>query len=916
MMMSTPLYIDTTKNTVSSSSSMNMTSPAFESTLISYASRMLKIKSPQTAVIDDSVAPYVTSILRSAFSNLSPTDLARVRTTTDTDEKDGSSSPLEIQEVVDEYDALMELLMEQCEMEQDKSRETLASIARAIQTGDCEVSLSDHHSHGHGGNGLLFGNSHSGMVGSRKLSFNGALVGNGTLMMGGYGGLGDRYRSKSMGAEHDSYAEEDAIRLLGDMLNERNNGNSMVHRKKSIGSSSLSTLPPWSVANRNDDDSPGRGAAGGVIEEEPSIFFDEEESESHGNNNSYAIASSETHEENKNQGYNVLSLPVELQTPLKQDATNFLSPGFSPFMTEEEKKVAESLKNLPAPTFSFTPLKQDQLIPLDLLGAIDDPSSPMGILGMVKPEEASTQNPSELVQMTATTSPLKQSPQSMNMEEEGASGGSTLGNSDKPDAVSRNGSEPFASPLPVATNNGSPTSESAATPAPQGKPVIGKGKKKGKKNNDLAAALFTRPRSRSMQNYDEKSPKLKPMAPPPASQIGMAGLKNCSADALMKNSIPALFQKQLDSAVEILLAMNYDICREAAHEAALVSNADVNIAQHVIDGALAAPPVCRHLLNDGCYRSDCHFSHDVDGHTCLFWLRGRCGKGADSCRFMHGFSEKLLDGVDVEQVSCFVLPPAQAAQKPSVVKTGNLVQHNMMASFSSASRGVFSSNNKVSDVPRNRAVSDAGTFYSSIDLSADPPLSKTPPPVQVSSNPILGTTSRETGSQSGSPPTFSFASIASKGYSKGSSFNKDKPVAIVSSGKAPINDNKKTVRIPQNLWTASYQRSAGAFRITDPIARYKEVANSVQRNDVIDLHFQSLKTFPTVLSTILPEKLKDHREVWIVTGSGHHVSKNSHQKQGGILESAVVGWLVSNDYNFAKGKDKNGHSGALMVYSR
>jgi hypothetical protein len=77
-----------------------------------------------------------------------------------------------------------------------------------------------------------------------------------------------------------------------------------------------------------------------------------------------------------------------------------------------------------------------------------------------------------------------------------------------------------------------------------------------------------------------------------------------------------------------------------------------------------------------------------------------------------------------------------------------------------------------------------------------------------------------------------------------------------------------------------------------------------------------MKTFPIVLSTILPEKLRDHEEVWIVTGSGHHVNNNSHQKNGGILENAVIGWLVSNDYGFMKGKDKNGYGGACLVRGR
>ena len=114
------------------------------------------------------------------------------------------------------------------------------------------------------------------------------------------------------------------------------------------------------------------------------------------------------------------------------------------------------------------------------------------------------------------------------------------------------------------------------------------------------------------------------MAHPASQVLEMSDLNNCSASAVLNNSLPALFQKQLDSAVEILMAMNYDLCRDAAHDAALVPNANVNVAQHVIDGDLHAPPVCRHMLDDGCYRSDCHFMDydgivDCDGFTCVLF---------------------------------------------------------------------------------------------------------------------------------------------------------------------------------------------------------------------------------------------------------------------------------------------------------
>jgi len=374
--------------------------------------------------------------------------------------------------------------------------------------------------------------------------------------------------------------------------------------------------------------------------------------------------------------------------------------------------------------------------------------------------------------------------------------------------------------------------------------------------------------------------------------------------------------------------MNYDLCEEAAHEAALVSNADVNVAQHVIDGALSAPPVCRHMLHDGCYRSDCQFSHDVDGHTCLFWLRGRCGK-RDSCKFMHGFSEKLLDGVDVDFLlnnnntnangslgggTSREMTSSSSSSLPSsapiAIKTTNLVQHNMRAPYARP--------------PSTRQVQESS---SSSSLCVPVPVGSlgnekisTPPLSQSPSTSSMQMHAREK-AQSLPKSTFSFASIASKGYSEKSSFNSNSSGGINNAfnnhnNSANSRKEMKTAKIPQDLWSPFYNRSSNAFHISDPIARYREVSSSVKRDDVIDLHFQSIKTFPVVLSTILPEKLRDHEEVWVVTGSGHHVNSNSHQKGGGVLENAVVGWLTSNDYVFVKGRDKNGHSGACLVRGR
>lgn len=51
---------------------------------------------------------------------------------------------------------------------------------------------------------------------------------------------------------------------------------------------------------------------------------------------------------------------------------------------------------------------------------------------------------------------------------------------------------------------------------------------------------------------------------------------------------------------------------------------------------------CRHLLQGGCFRSDCFFDHDFDSLPCRFWLfhPGACvlKEEEGGCRFAHGFA--------------------------------------------------------------------------------------------------------------------------------------------------------------------------------------------------------------------------------------------------------------------------------------
>uniref|UniRef100_A0A8J9S575 C3H1-type domain-containing protein n=1 Tax=Phaeodactylum tricornutum TaxID=2850 RepID=A0A8J9S575_PHATR len=382
------------------------------------------------------------------------------------------------------------------------------------------------------------------------------------------------------------------------------------------------------------------------------------------------------------------------------------------------------------------------------------------------------------------------------------------------------------------------------------------GTKKGKHKSSNLTADFFRATSRSRQSsidetashhtttppmYPQQhhySPTLSASSPPLSSTIAIHG----------NESAQYYTHQQWLSATEILLSMNPEVDEEAAGAAATLAHADVNVAQYVVEQALTAPPVCRHLLQDGCYRADCTFSHDIEGHTCVFWLRGRCGKG-DSCRFKHGFDEKVLD---------------------------------RLAEWSHTQYD--------------------SAYHQNFSVAEEYP--------EMSSS---GWQERATPEQS---TASSFANIASQGY-RPSAFAQQTTGGALTSGIAELSpvqyQQLATVRIPQDLWNPHENRDSAVFFLPDPMERYRKVSATTRREDVIDLHFQSTKTFPIVLETVLPNTLKRYGEVWVVTGTGHHVGMKTHQRGGGALEKAVTDWLVEEGYKIARGKDRNGEGGAVLV---
>ena len=478
-----------------------------------------------------------------------------------------------------------------------------------------------------------------------------------------------------------------------------------------------------------------------------------------------------------------------------------------------------------------TPLKEDRLIPVDLLGALDDPSTP--------------------------PVPKGHDAEGLSKDDEGF--------------------PPLGATPQVPKKHGSSSSA--------------KGKKASKKKaEDLAAVLFRSSRVRQSSIDSDNVSR---------STSAGSGSQLMEAQQLYYSQINQYFQQQWDVAVEMLLSMNPELGEEAAAEAAFMGNADPNLAQYLINQALQAPPVCRHMLNDVCYRSDCQFSHDVEGHTCLFWIRGRCGKGP-SCRFLHGFSDKSLEGVN-EFTSTTLSPGASSA--PVAISTGNLVTHNLNAAFSAPQHDSNPFSSFQSGSYRSGSSGfDTGSF--SLPSSWCAPMSLETPMQSLH----VDDQERRPANEG------SFASIASKGYSGGASFNPEESTTHLGSSSLPI-PKEKTVRIPQDLWNPHINRDSHVFHITDPMERYEAVCASVSRSDVIDLHFQSTKTFAVVLANVLPKKLREHDAVWVVTGTGHHVSRSTHQKGGGALEGAVLSWLSKEGYEFFRGRDRNGHGGAVLVKS-
>lgn len=250
---------------------------------------------------------------------------------------------------------------------------------------------------------------------------------------------------------------------------------------------------------------------------------------------------------------------------------------------------------------------------------------------------------------------------------------------------------------------------------PPTNPKRGSKKRSSKKEADeLAAALFvsnTRPRSNSM-------PLSVSQAPSSFSHASKRVSSSKSSVSLCPTETSATTQSTdnnsavIESTTEILLTMNYHLGHEAASLASQLSYGDLNLAQYLIEAARSITAgngvnsyhqrrrsrICRHELQGTCYRHDCPYSHDIAGVTCLFWLKGRCHHtDGSSCRFMHGFAESLLEGVNEDylkeqqqkQEQERLQMEEEKRNQAVFVPTTNLLQRNEWASEKSHSSPMF-----------------------------------------------------------------------------------------------------------------------------------------------------------------------------------------------------------------------------------
>ena len=237
-----------------------------------------------------------------------------------------------------------------------------------------------------------------------------------------------------------------------------------------------------------------------------------------------------------------------------------------------------------------------------------------------------------------------------------------------------------------------------------------------KEAEELVAALFvtnSRPRSNSLP-LSVNSGTSNSAYPTNGVPNSKSSTSLCTTETSATTQSTDNNSAVIESTTEILLTMNYHLGHEAASLASQLSYGDLNLAQYLIEAARSINAggygfnsynrrrsrICRHELQGTCYRHDCPYSHDIAGVTCLFWLKGRCHHtDGSSCRFMHGFAESLLEGVNEDYLKEQQTKKEQERlqmeeekrNQAAFVPTTNLLQHNEWSVDKNYSSPVFGS---------------------------------------------------------------------------------------------------------------------------------------------------------------------------------------------------------------------------------
>ncbi|GMH54608.1 hypothetical protein TrRE_jg292, partial [Triparma retinervis] len=161
--------------------------------------------------------------------------------------------------------------------------------------------------------------------------------------------------------------------------------------------------------------------------------------------------------------------------------------------------------------------------------------------------------------------------------------------------------------------------------------------------SSLAASLFTTS-TRTRSNSLAASPTSPGLNPVSASllkpSIGPDGWYLMPTVSVISEDttppLPEEKQREVSEMAGYAQTLHPQVSAGALLVALTLAQNDVALASFILNRALTLPPICRHLLAGGCYRSDCTYSHDPSTHTCSFWMRGRCSSSG-GCKFLHGF---------------------------------------------------------------------------------------------------------------------------------------------------------------------------------------------------------------------------------------------------------------------------------------